>query len=65
MQSQNNQPMNQGVRQSPPEARRPIVNKRKIGRNEKVTIRRGDEKKIIKWKKAQDLIQSGELTLEE
>ena len=39
--------------------------KRKIGRNEKVTIRRGDEKKIIKWKKAQDLIQSGEWTLEE
>ena len=50
---------------SSPQGRSPIVNSRKIGRNEKVTIRKGDETKIIKWKKAQDLIESGEWTLEE
>ena len=47
------------------QTRQPITNDRKIGRNEKVTIRKGSETKIIKWKKAQDLIKSGEWTLVE
>jgi len=51
--------------QSPSQQRTPIVKERKIGRNEKVTIRKGDETKIIKWKKAQELIQSDGWSLEE
>ena len=50
--------------QPPSQSRVPIVKDRKIGRNEKVTIRKGDETKIIKWKKAQELIQSEGWTLE-
>ena len=65
METQNKQQINQGFSQPPSQARTPIVNKRKIGRNERVTIRKGDETKIIKWKKAQDLLESGEWTLEE
>ena len=45
--------------------REPIIKENKIGRNQKVTIRKGDETKIIKWKKAEDLVKSGEWTLEE
>ena len=41
------------------------MNDKKIGRNEKVTIRKGSETKIIKWKKAQPLVESGEWSLEE
>ena len=49
----------QGLSQS----RQPLVNNQKIGRNEKVTIVKGGETKIIKWKKAQDLISSQGWTL--
>ena len=64
--SQKQQTSGQQFTQSvPTQNRTPIVNKRKIGRNERVTIRKGDETKIIKWKKAQDLIESGEWKLEE
>ena len=51
--------------QQPSPSRQPIVKESKIGRNQKVTLRRGDETKIIKWKKAQYLIESGEWTLVE
>ena len=54
-----NQPANTNFGQSSPQSREPIVNDRKIGRNEKVTIERGSETKIIKWKKAQDFISDG------
>ena len=49
--------------QEPSQSRQPVVNDQKIGRNEKVTIVKGDETKIIKWKKAQDLISSQGWTL--
>ena len=65
MESQNKRQSNQGFAQPPPQVRSPIVNEKKIGRNEKVKIRKGDETKIIKWKKAQALIESGEWSLEE
>ena len=63
--SQNNQQTNQNFGQAPLQTRSPIVNDKKIGRNEKVTIRKGGETKIIKWKKAQPLVESGEWSLEE
>jgi preprotein translocase subunit SecA len=64
--SQRPQPGLQNFSQPPSNsARTPIVNQRKIGSNEKVTIRKGDEVKEIKWKKAQDLVESGEWILEE
>ena len=61
------QPQNSGFAQpqAPSQQRTPIVKDRKIGRNEKVTIRKGGETKIIKWKKAQELIQSDGWTLDE
>ena len=63
--TQRQQPTQQGFAQPPSGATRtPIVNQRKIGRNEKVIIRKGSETKEIKWKKAQDLVESGEWTLE-
>ena len=37
----------------------PIVNKTKIGRNQKVIIKRKDEIKTIKWKKAEPLLKDG------
>ena len=49
----------------PSQDRQPIINDKKIGRNERVTIRKGSETKIIKWKKAQDLIQSEGWSLDE
>ena len=49
----------------PSQDRQPIINDKKIGRNERVTIRKGTETKIIKWKKAQDLIQSEGWSLDE
>ena len=49
--------------QRPSQSRQPVVNDQKIGRNEKVTIVKGGETKIIKWKKAQDLISSQGWTL--
>ena len=63
--SQSRQQPNQGLTQPPSQTRSPIVNDKKIGRNEKVTIRKGSETKIIKWKKAQPLVESGEWSLEE
>ena len=61
------QPANRGLAQPQPpsQSRQPIVKERKIGRNEKVTIKKGDETKIIKWKKAQELIDSGGWVLDE
>ena len=38
------------IGQPPSQTRQPIVNNRKIGRNEKVTIRKGNETKIIPHK---------------
>ena len=66
-QSSSAQPPNSGFAQpqAPSQQRTPIVKDRKIGRNEKVTIRKGGETKIIKWKKAQELIQSHGWTLDE
>ena len=55
------QPNNFG--QGPSQSRQPVVKDQKIGRNEKVTIVKGSETKIIKWKKAQDLISSQGWTL--
>tara|TARA_Y100000590_G_C15522170_1_gene939790 strand:+ start:5 stop:925 length:921 start_codon:yes stop_codon:yes gene_type:complete len=49
----------------PSQQRQPIVNEKKIGRNDRVTIRKGSETKIIKWKKAQQLIQSEGWSLDE
>ena len=49
----------------PSQKRQPIVNEKKIGRNDRVTIRKGSETKIIKWKKAQQLIQSEGWSLDE
>jgi preprotein translocase subunit SecA len=63
--STSNQPANTNFGKASPQSREPIVNDRKIGRNEKVTIVRGDETKIIKWKKAQDLISSEGWALKE
>ena len=60
-----NQPASTNFGQASPQSREPIVNDRKIGRNEKVTLVKGDETKIIKWKKAQDLISSEGWTLKE
>ena len=60
-----NQPTNTNFGQASPQSREPIVNDRKIGRNEKVTLVKGYETKIIKWKKAQDLISSEGWTLKE
>ena len=63
-----NQSSNSGAQRftkPPSQERQPIVNDRKIGRNEKVTIRKGDDTKIIKWKKAQQLIQSEGWSLDE
>jgi peptide deformylase len=37
----------------------PIKSERKFGRNEKVTITRDEEKRELKWKKAESLILSG------
>ena len=55
----------QGYTKPPSQERQPIINDRKIGRNEKVTIRKGNDTKIIKWKKAQQLIQSEGWSLDE
>ena len=65
--AQSNPQANQGFAQPQPQrqARAPIVNDNKIGRNERVTIRKGDETKIIKWKKAQPLVESEGWILEE
>ena len=41
----------------------PIVSKNKIGRNEKVEITNGKISKMIKWKKAEPLIKTGEWSL--
>ena len=38
---------------------RPPIRSYKIGRNEKVTITKGDESKVIKYKKAQSLLEDG------
>ena len=61
--TQTNQPQPTSFGQGPSQSRQPIVNDQKIGRNEKVTIIKGGETKIIKWKKAQDLISSEGWTL--
>ena len=37
----------------------PVRNERKIGRNEKVTIQKGSETKVIKYKKAQPFLNQG------
>ena len=55
----------QGYTKPPSQERKPIINDRKIGRNERVTIRKGNDTKIIKWKKAQQLIQSEGWSLDE
>ena len=55
----------QGYTKPPSQERQPIINDRKIGRNERVTIRKGNDTKIIKWKKAQQLIQSEGWSLDE
>ena len=61
--SPSSQPGKSNSPRLPSQTRQPIVKDRKIGRNEKVTIKRGDETKIIKWKKAQELVNSGEWVL--
>ena len=63
--SQNKGRGGQAFSQPPSQTRAPIVNDKKVGRNEKVTIRKGSETKIIKWKKAQPLVESGEWSLED
>ena len=60
-----NQPANTNFTEPPSQARQPIVKQKKIGRNERVTIIKGDETKIIKWKKAQELIESEGWSLKE
>ena len=37
----------------------PVKNERKIGRNEKVTIQKGDETQVIKYKKAKPFLDDG------
>ena len=37
----------------------PVRNERKIGRNEKITIQKDSETKVIKYKKAQNLLNQG------
>ena len=61
--SPSSQPGKSNSPRLPSQTRQPIVKDRKIGRNEKVTIKRGDETKVIKWKKAQELVNSGEWVL--
>ena len=61
--TQTNQPQPNSFGQGPSQSRQPVVNSQKIGRNEKVTIVKGGDTKIIKWKKAQDLISSEGWTL--
>jgi preprotein translocase subunit SecA len=63
--AQNKGRSGQAFTQPPSQTRAPIVNDKKVGRNEKVTIRKGNETKIIKWKKAQPLVESGEWLLED
>ena len=60
-----NQSSTGGYAKPPSQTRQPIINDNKIGRNERVTIRKGSETKIIKWKKAQELIQSEGWSLDE
>ena len=60
-----NQPANTNFTEPPSQARQPIVKQKKIGRNERVTIIKDDETKIIKWKKAQELIESEGWALKE
>ena len=61
--TQTNQHQTNSFGQGPSKSRQPVVNAQKIGRNEKVTIVKGGDTKIIKWKKAQDLISSQGWTL--
>ncbi len=63
--SPQNNPTDGNFGQPPTQTRQPIIKDRKIGRNERVTITKGGETKIIKWKKAQDLIQSEGWSLKE
>ena len=37
----------------------PVRNERKIGRNEKITIQKDSETKVIKYKKAQPFLSQG------
>ena len=48
------------MRQAPPQRAQPVHADKKIGRNEKVKVQRGDKIKELKWKKAEKLIESGE-----
>ena len=63
--SPQNNPTDGNFGQPPTQTRQPIIKDRKIGRNERVTITKGGETKIIKWKKAQDLIESEGWSLKE
>ena len=38
---------------------KPIVSQKKIGRNEIITIQKGDDEKVLKYKKAQRLLNEG------
>ena len=43
----------------PNQKKEPIKADKKIGRNDKVTIKKGDDTKIIKYKKVQQFINDG------
>ena len=48
------------MRQAPPQRVQPVHADKKIGRNEKVKVQKGEEIKEMKWKKAEKLVESGE-----
>ena len=51
---------NQNVQRQPQQSKaEPVRTEKKIGRNELVTIRKGSEEKILKYKKAHNLIAEG------
>ena len=50
---------NQGSPITPNQKRQPIVSDKKIGRNDKVLIRKEGETKTIKFKKAEALLKEG------
>tara|TARA_Y100001970_G_scaffold284155_1_gene400901 strand:- start:1077 stop:4154 length:3078 start_codon:yes stop_codon:yes gene_type:complete len=53
-------PLTQGVSPvAPNQKKSPIVADKKIGRNDKVTIQKGSEKKVIKYKKIDNFIRDG------
>ena len=51
--------MNQSKPIIPNQKKQPIVVDKKIGRNDKIVIKKGNETKTIKFKKAESLLKEG------